>query len=56
MSDLKVHGVNLSTELVAWADRNYARLGYNSRSELLNDRLRQYREAIETDEAEEAPV
>lgn len=47
-------GVAIPDDLLEWADENYLRLGYSSRSELIRDSIRQLRE--NTDEHRELKI
>lgn len=37
-------GVSIPKSLTEWADENYTRLGYTSRSELIRDAVRRFRD------------
>jgi len=44
---MTVISANVDEDLKEWADRHHARLGYRSRSALINDLLADKREAVE---------
>jgi len=50
---MRVISANVDDELVEWADRYHATLGYRSRSALINDVLAEKREEVEDDEVDQ---
>lgn len=49
---MAVISANVDEELVEWADRHHAALGYRSRSALINDVLAEKREEVESEEGD----
>ena len=50
---MAVISANVDKDLVKWADRYHAALGYRSRSSLINDVLAEKREEVEDDELDQ---
>lgn len=47
---MAVISANVDEDLIEWADRHHAALGYRSRSALITEALREKREAVADDE------
>lgn len=50
---MAVISANVDEDLVDWADRHHAALGYRSRSALINECLAEKREAVQDSEEDE---